>query len=58
MTPKRAHELETNMDAQLTPEELAEGWHFCPDWDGMLVNRFDDEGEGSACLCDKLPKPV
>jgi hypothetical protein len=56
MTPARAAELENDMDAWLTAEELADGWHFCPDWDGMLVNFKDTEGEGSACLCRSLPK--
>lgn len=54
MTPRRAYELETDMNAKLTPEEMAAGWHFCPDWDGMLVDMNDIEGEGAACLC-KLP---
>jgi hypothetical protein len=58
MTPQRARELELDMDAKLTPAELADGWHFCPDWDGMLVNKNDTEGEGRACLCPKDQKPV
>lgn len=25
------------LGALLTPEEVAAGWHFCPDWDEALV---------------------
>ena len=51
MTPERMRFVERNIDAELTPEEIAEGWHFCYDWDGLLVNRYDKEGEGSCCTC-------
>ncbi len=37
MPAERYHELETNPKERLTPKELYEGWHFCCDWDGMLV---------------------
>ena len=37
MTPERYHELETDPKAKLTKEECKEGWHYCSDWDGMLV---------------------
>lgn len=22
---------------ELTDEEIEEGWHFCPEWDGLLI---------------------
>lgn len=51
MDRKRYLELSFNQELQLLSEEVKEGWHFCYDWDGMLVNRYDTEGEGAACTC-------
>ncbi len=36
-------------DAQLTEQEIAEGWHFCFDWDGLLVGPGMPEAE--SCYC-------
>jgi hypothetical protein len=51
LTKKRWRELEKNPDAYLTDAELAEGWHFCYDWNGMLIGpgmiEFDD-----CCTCE------
>jgi hypothetical protein len=33
----------------LTPEEIAEGWHFCYEWDQLLVGPGMPEME--CCLC-------
>lgn len=33
----------------LTEEEIKEGWHFCREFDGLLVNSNDLEGEGQFC---------
>jgi hypothetical protein len=33
---------------KLTPEERRE-WHFCWDWDGLLIHRDDPEFE--CCVC-------
>lgn len=27
--------------------------HACPDWDGLIVDALDEEGEGSCCTCDR-----
>ena len=27
--------------------------HYCPDWDGLLVDALDREGEGSCCTCNR-----
>lgn len=51
MTHERWLELEKNQELTLTEEEIKNGWHFCPEWDGLLVNSNDDEGEGAACIC-------
>lgn len=54
MTPERYKELETT-DHPLTKEEVAEGWHFCPDWDEMLIHQSWPEKE--CCLCDPPHTP-
>lgn len=35
----------------LTEEEIEAGWHFCLDWDGMLVGPGMPEVEG--CICNR-----
>lgn len=37
MTPQRLYDLNHYKAHDLTPEEMAEGWHWCQDWDFMLV---------------------
>lgn len=37
--------------SKLTKEEMDEGWHFCFDWDGLLVG--PDMSELEACTCKK-----
>jgi hypothetical protein len=37
--------------SKLTQEELREGWHYCAEWDQMLVGPTMPEWE--ACLCFK-----
>lgn len=34
----------------LTNEEVLVGWHYCPDWDFLLVGPGMEEQEG--CQCD------
>jgi hypothetical protein len=34
----------------LTPEEIAEGWHFCLEWDGLLVGPGMDELKYCNCF--------
>lgn len=53
MTPERYRELSRNMAAALTPEEVAAGWHFCCDWDGLLIN--DEYPEAECCTCGPSP---
>lgn len=43
MTDERYHELMRSDDVELTKEELAEGWHFCIEFDGLLRNNNGDE---------------
>ena len=49
MAPERYHILDTDMNAELTPEETKAGWHFCPDWDYLLIHNLDDEINGCCC---------
>ena len=35
---------------QLTPEEIAEGWHFCNNWDGLLVGPNTEEWKYCSCV--------
>jgi hypothetical protein len=37
MTNERWRALMDNDDLPLTAEEIAGGWHFCWEWDGLLV---------------------
>lgn len=38
----------------LTDEERADGWHFCCDWDGLLVGPGTMEWD--CCTCGITPK--
>ena len=35
---------------KLTPQEISEGWHWCYDWDGLLVGPGMDECTHCGCL--------
>ena len=40
--------------ANLDPKEIQQGWHFCPDWDGLVVGPVKDSEWGDNiqhCLC-------
>lgn len=49
MDINRMRELELN-DGELTKEEIEEGWHFCIEWDGLLIKRGDPEAECCNCF--------
>jgi hypothetical protein len=49
MSKERYAELD-KVGEGLTEEELEAGWHFCPDWDGMLVG----PGMQEAKVCTQL----
>lgn len=51
MTHERYLFLHNNRDAKLTKQEISEGWHFCPDWDDMLIHPKWSEAE--ACTCNQ-----
>jgi len=53
MTPARRHELDQGpWDIKLTDEELAEGWHWCLDFDGLLVG--PPSFEAKYCTCNSI----
>jgi hypothetical protein len=37
MSQERRRELTNNLNLELTKEEYNAGWHFCCEWDGMLI---------------------
>lgn len=49
MSDERWHLLMKNDDEQLTDDEIEEGWHFCWDWDGLLIG--PGMGEMERCTC-------
>jgi hypothetical protein len=42
MTDERYQELMKADDLPLTKEEMAEGWHWCLEFDGLLRNNNED----------------
>lgn len=55
MLLKRYFELESSSTLELTEEE---GWHFCPDWDYMLVGPDLPEIEGCTCRLNVNTAPT
>ena len=48
MTNERYWLLQNNTEAKLTEDEIKEGWHFCCEWDYMLIHKSWPEAE--SCL--------
>ena len=51
MTPERIYELEVE-DGVLTSDEILLGYHFCPDFDFLVVGPEDPEHQ--ICTCPKI----
>lgn len=49
MTPERYSLLSGPVSDSLTAAEMRQGYHFCPDWDFMLI-RLGEPG-GEPCYC-------
>ena len=49
MTPERYDALCDNDKLPLTQQEAREGWHFCPDWDFLLIGPGMKEVEACSC---------
>lgn len=52
MTPERYQHLTTCAGDQLTQMEIGQGYHFCPDWDFLLIGPDFTEMEGCTCFYD------
>jgi hypothetical protein len=51
MTDERWLQLMNSDTEPLTEQELKEGWHFCPEWDGLLMHRVITPED---CSCFEL----
>lgn len=51
MTPERWLLLMSDDDEELTSAEWRAGWHFCPDFDGLLVGPEDWAFRDGRCIC-------
>jgi len=51
MTREREQTLESDPKARLTPVELAEGWHFCSEFDLLLTQGEILQEDETTCLC-------
>lgn len=49
MTNERYQQLMKDNSLPLTEEEMSQGWHFCPEWDFLLIN--PEMGEFECCNC-------
>lgn len=49
MTGERFKQLMDDPEEPLTEKELADGWHFCSEMDGLLANSNDPKGD---CFCE------
>ena len=38
---------------QLSPEEISQGWHFCYDWDGLLIGPGNFKMDSCNCKINK-----
>jgi hypothetical protein len=56
MDEARYQFLMSDGDDQLSEEEIAAGWHFCWDWDGLLIG--PGMGELEFCLCKSIDQPL
>lgn len=56
MTDQRWRELMNDSNGKLTQEEMAEGWHWCPDWDDLLVG--PGSMEITCCTCTNVDQGI
>lgn len=58
MTNERYKFLMDNEGSSVTDEEFKEGWHFCYEWDGLLVGPGMPELKYCCCASDEAnPTP-
>ena len=46
---ERWRKLMADESMQLSPDEIEAGWHFCPEWDGLLIGSTMSEMD--ECVC-------
>ena len=51
MTNERQREIRSAPEARLTDAELAEGWHFCNEFDLLLTQGEVMQEDDVTCLC-------
>lgn len=52
MTPERYRQMNEPGDLKFTEAELREGWHYCPDWDFLVMRAgHPDPGAFDSCSC-------
>jgi len=42
--------MQNTIKSSLSKEEIKNGWHFCPDWDNILIG--PGMTEMNYCICD------
>lgn len=45
--------MEPDSEVYLTQREIEDGWHFCPEWDMLLIGPGCRELE--VCVCPQIP---
>lgn len=50
MNEARWRKLMEDDSIELTREEIRQGWHFCPEWDGLLIGPGMKETESCSCF--------
>jgi hypothetical protein len=55
MENARYIELTNNLELKLSNEEVDLGWHFCNEWDGLLIHKTWPEHE--CCICTFIEEP-
>lgn len=54
MSRDRWNLLMNNDDEKLTEEEIKAGWHFCWEWDGLLIGPGMDETQCCTSNCGSV----
>jgi hypothetical protein len=49
----RYNHLSDTLEAGLNDGEKALGWHFCPEYDGGLINKKDPAFRNHKCNCEE-----
>lgn len=53
MSLNRWKELMDDESKELTSDEQQKGWHFCTEWDGLLIHPSDEESRSCKCFDEK-----